>query len=558
MSQGNTSKPWLTAYPPEVPPQLTYPDEPLYASLEEAAAHAGGAIATIFFGAKLTYRKLHDQARRLAAGLLALGLQKGDRVAIMLPNSPQAVIAYYGALMAGAVVVEVNPSYVHRELQHQIKDSGARVIIALDQLYSKVVGLDMDHMIFTGLHAYMPIPQRWLAPLKLRPPKLTYDKMVHRWRELLAHPPLARPVQVDPQKDLALLQYTGATTGLAKGCMLTHANLMANVRQVAAWLHKVKPGDRNMTLAALPFFHVYGMTMVMNFMVHIAGTMLLMPKFNAQDALNLIQKYRPRFFPGSPTMYVGINHMRYVKTYRLDSIDVCISGAAPLPVEVQQTFESLTKGRLVEGYGLSEASPVTHANPIWDRRKEGSIGLPWPDTEVRIVDPETGEDLPQGEVGEMVVRGPQVMQGYWNLPEATARTLRDGWLYTGDMARMDEDGYFFIVDRMKDVIIAGGFNIYPREVEDVLYLHRGIKEAAVVGIPDEYRGETVKAFVVPKQGYTLDEQEVINHCREYLAGYKVPRQIEFRQDLPKSLVGKVLRRVLREEEQAAQQQKGAG
>jgi len=545
-------RPWLAAYPKEVPPALTYEDTALHDLLEQAAAKHGGVTATIFYGAKLTYRQVHEQARRLASGLLKLGVRRGDRVAIMLPNCPQAVIAYYGALMAGAIVVQVNPLYMPRELKHQIADSGARVMIALDLTYPKVSQIDIPQVIYTSMPEYMPIPMRWIAPLKLKPPTIKYGGGVLRWADLLQQAPLEKAAQVNPAEDLALLQYTGATTGLAKGCMLTHRNLVANVKQTEAWLYRAKRGNELVVLAALPFFHVYGMTTIMNLTVRLGGTMVLQPKFEPKESLKLIQKHRPSIFPGAPTMYVAINHMPGADKYSLDSIDACISGAAPLPVEVQTTFEQLTGGRLVEGYGLTEASPVTHANPIWERRKEGSIGLPWPDTEAKIINSETGEEVPQGEVGELVIRGPQVMKGYWNRPDATAKSLRDGWLYTGDMARMDEEGFFYIVDRKNDMIIAGGYNIYPREVEEVLYLHRGIKEAAVVGVPDPYRGETVKAFIVPKDGYTLDAAEIMEFCRQNLAAYKIPRQIEFRTELPKSLVGKVLRRVLLEEEKAAQ------
>jgi len=550
VSSPYAAKPWLKAYPPQVPPQLVYEDRALYDLLVRAAQRHGDATATVFYGARLTYRQLHEQARRVASGLIRLGVRKGDRVAVMLPNCPQAVIAYYGALMAGAVVVMVNPLYMPRELRHQVDDSGARVMIAIDLAYPKVNQLNLEHVVYTGMQDYMPAPVRWIAPLKLKPPRIAYRKGVLPWASLVGAEPIAEPVPVNPADDLALLQYTGATTGLPKGCMLTHRNLVANVLQTEAWLYRARRGPALVTLAALPFFHVYGMTTLMNFTIHVGGTMVLQPKFEAREAVKLIQKYRPSIFPGAPTMYVALNNLPDVQKYRLDSIEACISGAAPLPVEVQAEFERLTGGRLVEGYGLTEASPVTHANPIWDRRKEGSIGLPWPDTECRIVDPETGEDVPVGEVGELLVRGPQVMKGYWNLPEATAETLRDGWLHTGDMARMDEEGYFYIVDRKKDLIIAGGFNIYPREVEEVLYLHRGVKEAAVVGVPDPYRGETVKAFIVPREGVTLDPEEIKQFCRQHLAAYKIPRIIEFRDELPKSLVGKVLRRALLEEEQS--------
>jgi long-chain acyl-CoA synthetase len=548
------AQPWLRSYPREVPATLTYPEEPLYALLEQAANQFGGRTATIYYGARLTYSQVRDQARRMAAGLLRLGLKKGDRVAIMMANCPQAIIAYYGVLMAGGVVVMVNPLYTERELRYQLSDAGTQILIGLDLIYPKVKDLGLQHLILTGLPEYMPIPTRWIAPLKLKPPKVPWGGSIHRWREFLSAEPLKEPIPVDPKEDLALLQYTGATTGLPKGCMLTHFNLMANVRQIGAWLYRVSPERPVRTLVALPIFHVYGMTTAMNFAIAEGGEMVLQTRFEPREALKLIQKYKVEIFPGAPTMYVGLNHVPDVGSFDLSSIDACISGAAPLPLEVQQTFERLTNGRLVEGYGLSEASPVTHANPCWDQRKEGSIGLPWPDTDVRIIDPVTGADLPIGEVGEMIIRGPQVMKGYWNKPEETEATLRDGWLYTGDMARMDEDGFFYIADRKKDLIIAGGFNIYPREVEDVLYAHPAVKQAAVIGVPDEYRGETVKAFVVLKPGMRASHEELDRHCRQNLASYKVPRLYEFRESLPTSLVGKVLRRVLVEEE--AQKRQG--
>jgi long-chain acyl-CoA synthetase len=550
------AKPWLRHYPPEVPHQLPYPEEPLYRLLERAETAHARTPATLFLGARLTYGEIGKMARRLAAGLQALGVRKGDRVAIMLPNCPQAVIAYYGVLMAGAVMVQVNPLYSPRELAHQLGDSGARVLIALDLVYPKLASLDLDRIVLTGLQEYMPIPIRWIAPLKLKPPKVTYGGKLLRWQELLEHQPLTEPVAVDPD-DVAMLQYTGATTGLAKGCMLTHRNLMVNVTQCDTWVYR-RPDGPTTVLAALPFFHVYGMTTVLNFSVCKGATMVLLPRFEPKQVLKLIDKYRPTLFPGAPAMYVALNHSPDVKRYRLDSVEACISGAAPLPLEVQQQFEKLTGGRLVEGYGLTEASPVTHANPIWGRRKEGSIGLPWPDTEARIVSLETGEDLPVGEVGELVIRGPQVMKGYWNRPDATAETLRDGWLYTGDIARMDSDGYFYVVDRKKDMVIVSGFNVYPREVEEVLFLHPAVKEAVVLGMPDEFKGEIVKAYIVLKEDQSATADELIGYCREHLAPFKVPKQVEFRSELPKTLIGKVLRRALKEEALASRDQKAGG
>ncbi|MFS8665642.1 MAG: long-chain fatty acid--CoA ligase, partial [Limnochordales bacterium] len=555
-------RPWFQHYPPGVPPSLEYREESLVQPLIRAARAHPDRPTTLFFGKTTTYRDLLDQVRRAAAGLAAMGVQKGHRVAIMLPNCPQCVIAYYAVLWLGAVVVMVNPLYTPRELRTQLADSGARWLIGLDILYPKVAQVlpdtALERIIVTGLQEYLPFPLNLLFPLQAKrqgqSTKVPAAPHVTRWRELLDHEPAGEPAPVTAKEDLAALQYTGGTTGTPKGAMLTHFNLYANCMQIAAWLSEFRE-DPFRVLAALPFFHVYGLTTVLNYTVFGGGTMILVPRFDADQLLKLIEKHRPHIFPGAPTMYVALlNHPR-ARQVDMGSIAACISGAAPLPAEVQTAFEELTGGRLVEGYGLTEASPVTHANPVWGRRKVGSVGLPWPDTDCRIVDPETGADVPVGQDGELLVKGPQVMKGYWNRPDETAAALRDGWLWTGDIARMDEEGYFYIVDRKKDLIIAGGFNIYPREVEEVLFMHPAVKEAAVVGVPDPYRGETVKAFVVLKEGQEATAAELIAHCRQHLAPYKVPRLLEFRSDLPKSLVGKVLRRVLVEEETRRQQQR---
>ncbi|MGE5589379.1 MAG: long-chain-fatty-acid--CoA ligase, partial [Bacillota bacterium] len=478
-------RPWVAHYPQEVPARLQYPDVPLTSFLEDSARDFPDRQATLFFGGALTYRQLWDQVRRLAAGLTGLGLQPGDRVAVMLPNCPQAVIAYYGTLLAGGVVVQTNPLYMDRELDHQLADSGAAFMVVVARAYPtgarSRARAGLRHVVVTGLQDYLPFPLNWLYPLTQRkngkkgskPAPILYGEGVHRFLDVLRTSPLAQYPKVGP-RDLALLQYTGATTGLAKGCMLSHANLVANMRQIVAWLYRYERGKERV-LAALPFFHVYGMTTAMNYAVFMAATMILTPRFAVGDILKLIEKYRPTLFPGAPTMYIAINNFPGVKKRDLSSIGACISGAAPLPAEVQETFEGLTGGKLVEGYGLTEASPVTHCNPLWGRRKAGSIGLPWPDTECRIIDGTTGQEVEVGQVGELAVRGPQVMVGYWNRPEDTAAALtKDGWLLTGDLARMDEEGYFYIVDRKKDVIIAGGFNIYPREVEEVLFEHPAV------------------------------------------------------------------------------------
>ena len=548
-------RPWLSSYPDGVPHTLSYPEVPVYALLDEAAQRHGAAAATHFYGARLTWAHVRHQADAFAAALASLGVQKGDRVAIMLPNIPQTVIAYFGALKAGAVVAFCNPLYTERELAHQLNDSGAGVIVALDRLAPRIRavqgGTSIRRLILTGLTDYMPLALRVMAPF-VKPDlvgKVPREPDVYAFRELIRRHDGAEPpaVAIDPVRDLALLQYTGGTTGLSKGAMLTHRNLVANVWQLRAWMQTAEEGSERI-LAVMPFFHVYGLTVCLNMAALLAAMLLLVPRFDVKQVLKLVHRERPTLFPGAPTMYVAINQYPGISRYRLDSIRACISGAAPLPVEVQTTFEALTGGTLVEGYGLTEASPVTHCNPLAGRRVPGSIGLPLPDTEVKIVDLETrAEELPPGEVGELCIRGPQVMAGYWNRPEETDQVLRDGWLHTGDVAWMDEAGYTYLVDRIKDVIIAGGYNIYPREVEEVLYEHPAVLEAAVVGVPDEYRGQSVKAFVVPKPGEVVTADEIIGFCRERLAKYKVPREVEFRPELPKSLAGKVLRRELRGE-----------
>ncbi len=547
---------WHQYYPEEIPASLRYPDALLTDFLVKSAREFPEQDAVYFMGKRITYRDLLKDVYRFARVLMELGVRKGDRVSIMLPNTPQAVIAYYGALFAGAIVVQTNPMYMERELEHQLKDSGAETIICVDLVFDKVKKVldktPLKRVIVTSIKDYLPFPKNLLYPLKMikegNHVDVSYGGNIHRLSELMrkaSDEPVNAPVE--SPDELALLQYTGGTTGLAKGAMLTHRNLTANAVQCAAWMYQSEPGKEK-TLGVLPFFHVYGMTVVMNYSVYMAATMILLPKFDAGQVLRTITEEKPTLFPGAPTMYVALINHPDIEKYDLSSIKACLSGSAPLPIEVQERFEELTGGRLVEGYGLTEASPVTHANPVWGRRKTGRIGLPWPDTECRIVNPETGEEVKQGEVGELQVRGPQVMKGYWNRAEETEKVLRDGWLSTGDMAFMDEEGYFAIMDRKKDVIIAGGFNIYPRDVEEVLYEHPAIQEAAVVGVPDPYRGETVKAFIVLKEGAQATEEELDAYCRERLAAYKVPRLYEFRSELPKTTVGKILRRVLVEEE----------
>lgn len=547
-------KPWLTLYPSEIPASLAYEPEPVQQYLVHAAKRYPNKTAIHFMGKELTYQQVYDATVTLAGYLQNLGITKGDRVSIMLPNSPQSVISYFAVLFAGGIVVQTNPLYTERELEYQMKDSGAIAIITLDILYpriSKIIAqTDLQHIVVTGIKDYLPFPKNIIYPFIQ---KKQYGLVVHAKHEGNTHlltKILKLPVKpVTPndfnfEEDIAILQYTGGTTGFPKGVMLTHKNLVSNATMCNAWLYKCKPGEESL-LGVIPFFHVYGMTMIMILAVMQGYKMILLPKFDAETTLKTIHKQRPTMFPGAPTIYIGLLNHPNLKKYDLSSIDSCISGSAPLPIEVQQKFEELTGGKLVEGYGLTETSPVTHTNFFWDRpRIKGSIGVPWPDTDAAIFSLETGEQMPCGEIGEIAVKGPQVMKGYWNRPDETDQVFKDGWLFTGDLGYMDEQGYFYIVDRKKDMIIAGGFNIYPREIEEVLYEHPDVQEVVAAGIPDPYRGETVKAYVVVKEGSLVTEDELNQFARKYLASYKVPREYEFRQELPKTAVGKILRRVL--------------
>lgn len=542
-------KVWFNFYEKEVPKQIEYPKVPLTRFLEDSVSKFPQNTACLFFGKRLTYSELASQVSTLAGSLKSLGVKEGSRVSIHLPNCPQFVISFYAILKLGGSVVQTNPLYVERELTHILNDSGAETIITLDLFYSTVSKVrgktNLKNIIVTSIKDFLPFPLSMLYPLKAHPPKIEFGDGVKRFMELLKGKEKIVESVGNPE-NIALLQYTGGTTGVSKGVVLTHFNLVANTLQVAAWVTDVRPGEE-VILSAIPFFHVYGMTAAMNLGIYLGSTLLLVPKFEVKKLLKLIQKYRPTIFPGVPVMYMKLNDYPGVGKYNLKSIRACISGAASLPLSVKEKFEALTGANLVEAYGLSEASPATHANPIKGLNKPGSIGIPFPDTDVRIVDIETGtRDIPSGEPGELLIRGPQVMKGYWNMEKDTEDAIRDGWLYTGDIAKMDEDGYFYIVDRKKEMIVTtSGFNIYPGEIEEVLKTHPKIKEAAVVGIPSERRGEAIKAFIVLRESVTEDELK--DFCKSRLTKYKIPEFIEFRDSLPKSLIGKVLKRVLLEE-----------
>ncbi len=550
------ARPWTRSYEPAVPLSLTYPDSTLGDMLTRTARTFPGNTALLFFGKKISYDELDRQVNQFAQALTSLGVRKGDRVALMLPNIPQMVIAYYGTLRTGAIAVATNPLYHEHELEVQLKDSGAETLVAVDMFYPVISPVlprtGVKRLILCGIKDYLPFPLNLLYPIKAKLEKqwvrVKREPPIHDFLTLLSAAP-ATPVQsaVSPD-DTAILQYTGGTTGIPKGAVLTHRNLVANALHNKVWLVGGKEGEEKI-LAVIPFFHVYGMTTAMNLGVLLGAELILLPKFHTKEVLECINKYRPTIFPGIQAMYLAIGNYPKINKYDLTSIKAAISGAGPLMHEVQERFEHLTKARIVEGYGLSEASPVTHCNPVFGRRKLGSIGLPFPDMDAMIVDLETGEKaMPVGETGELVVKGPQVMKGYWNKPEETAQALRGGWLHTGDIARMDEEGYFFIVDRIKDMIKTVGENVYPREVEEVLFTHPKVKDVVVVGLPEAFKGEKIKAYIILKEGVAATEEEFIQFCREQLSKFKVPKEIEFRKELPKTLVGKVLRRVLRDEE----------
>jgi long-chain acyl-CoA synthetase len=551
-------KPWFKFYDAGVPHSLNYPSIPLFRLLEDAAERFPGRTATIFQGARLSYEQIDAQANRFANAVLALGVKKGDRIALLLPNCPQFLIAYFGALKAGAIVVAINPLWVEREVEQQLVDCGAETIVVFSRRYPLIQAIrrrtNLKNVILTNIKDYLPPALRILYTLareKKEGDRQTLAGGDYDMTTLMNGYPVAAPRIAVRSGDVALLQYTGGTTGVSKGAIITHANLITNTYQIRAWLNV--PDGTSSFMAALPFFHVYGMLACMSAAIGTASTLILQPRFDVKAILTAIQTYHPEYFPGVPTMYVAINDSPLTPNYNLSSIKACISGAAPLPRDVKLTFEKTTGGKLCEGYGLSEAPTATHCNPFLGMNKTGSIGVPFPDVECKIVDIETGEhELAAGEIGELCIKSPQVMQGYWNHPDETALALRDGWLYTGDIARVDEDGYFYIVDRKKDMIISGGYNVYPRDVEDVLLTHPGIKEVAVAGISDSKWGEQIKAFIVLREGQTTSAEEIIDFCKQNMARYKVPADIEFRSALPKTLVGKVLRRVLIEESQAKQ------
>jgi long-chain acyl-CoA synthetase len=538
---------------------------PLFSLLEDAATRYPSRTALHFKNKVLSYAELNALSCTIAFNLHELGIGKGDKVAVMLPNLPQTVLIYWAILRTGATLVMTNPLYMESELTHLFNDSEAKLLITLDALWPKVKEVypktPVKRCIVTTVSEGLAFPLGLLFNLKNRKKKVTipYDgEHILPWKRLLAGKQTYTCDVIDPEHDLAVLQYTGGTTGTAKACMLTHRNLIINAQQCSHMLCELgrDPNQQECFLGVMPFFHIYGLTVCLNFNTLIAAKMIPFVRYAPQDVLKAIDQHRPTVFPGAPSVYISLLQQKNVADFDLKSIKFCISGSAPMPVEYIEKFQQVTGAVICEGYGLSEASPVTHINPARRTRKNGSIGIPLPGTEAKVVDSDLGgEQLPHGKVGELCVRGPQVMTGYYQREDETADVLRHDWLYTGDIATMDEDGYFYIVDRKKDMIINAGFNIYPREIDEVLYAHPKIAEAVAIGIPHKNRGEMIKVFVVLKQGESMDRAEVIAYCREKLAAYKVPRLVEFRDSLPKTMVGKVLRRALREEELEKKKQK---
>ncbi len=548
-------KPWLKHYDQEVPAHIDYPRIPLYQLLEDSASQYPERTCTRFFGKPLSYGEIKELSDRFAAGIRDLGVQKGDRVALLLPNSPQFVIAYYGLLKAGVVIVPLNPLYTARELAFHFEDSGAETVVTIPMFLDKAAELwnqtPLKRVIYGRLADFMPFPlsliQGFREGRQIKGGGEPSDGLtLVDLKDMLEAPTPAefQPEPIDPE-EMAVLIYSGGTTGIAKGIMLSHFNLVANAHQVAAW-GSIDESDR--LLAVLPFFHGFGMSVLMNAPMLVGGEIVVLPRFKAKEVAKAIEKHKPTFFIGVPTMFVAMSSLPGIGRYDFSSLKGIFVGAAPLTQAIKDDFEAKTGGRMIEGYGLTEAVTAIMANPYRGMHKLASIGIPFPDVDGKIVSIDDGEDLPAGELGEILIKSPTVMLGYYHLPTETAEALREGWLYTGDIGYMDEDGYFYITDRKKELIIVGGFNVFPREIDELIYQHPKVREGICVGLPDPYKGERIKVYIVLKEGETATEEELIAYFRENLVDYKVPSEIEFRTELPKSAIGKILRRALREEE----------
>ncbi len=551
---------WLTRYPPSVPHTLDIPDQLLPEVISQAVGRWPERTALVYYGAKWSYRRLWEESGRFAAALARDGIRAGDRVALYLPNCPAYPVALLGILRLGAVVVQVSPLYIGQDLIRMFKDSTPKALVTLEILYPNLVKVRSEYAVpvlyVARLRELYPFWTRPFVNLVLKKRNLPTDyprddPAVRPWTWTVHYRGTFPEFHGDPATTVAVLQYTGGTTGVPKAAMLTHRNLHANLLQINAWNTRRKPGEE-VLLASIPFFHIYALTVALFAGLADGATIVIQTRPDIPELLKLIDRYAPTQFPGVPALYAGFIHTPGIEQHKIHSIKFCVSGSAPLPVEVARRFEELTGGTLIEGYGLSETSPVTHVNPTEGERRPGSIGIPVPNTDQRVVDLETGTRvLGVGEEGELSVHGPQVMLGYYRNEVETAIVLRDGWFRTGDIARIDADGFAYIVDRKKDTINVGGMKLYPREVEEVLYQHPSVAEAAAIGVPDAVHGEVVKAFVVLKAGTAATEAELIGFVRERIAHFKAPRTVEFRTSLPRSGVQKVLRRVLKEESMAA-------
>lgn len=542
---------WSKSYPANLAWNQTIPAYPLFDMLDNTAKTFGERPAFDFLGYGLTWADIHTQALQFAKGLQALGVGKGKKVGLFLPNCPYFVIAYYGIARTGATIVNYNPLYSHKELVHQIEDSQTDIMVTadlaltFDKMSRMLTDTRLNHLVVCRFTDVLPQPKKFLFKLLKRRDlaDVPESKRISWYHDVIDNDGEPAAVDIDPVQDIALLQYTGGTTGVPKGAMLTHQNVVANTEQATLWLGDAKPGAEKM-VGVLPFFHVFAMTAVMNFSVKMGFEIVALPRFELKQTLKLIDRTKPHFFPGVPAIYNAINNCKQVGKYDLSSLRYCISGGAPLPVEVKKSFEEKTGCVVVEGYGLTEAAPVVCCNPPVGKNKPGSIGMPLPGTMVEIVDPEDKVTrMKQGERGELCAKGPQVMRGYWNNIEATDDVMRDGWLHTGDVAIIDEDGYVFIVDRIKDLIITNGYNVYPRNVEEAIYLHPSVEECIVAGLPDQQRGEIVKAWVKCKDDRTLTIEDLKIFLKDKLSPMEMPKQIEFRAEpLPKTMIGKLSRK----------------
>jgi long-chain acyl-CoA synthetase len=550
--------PWLAHYPRGIDWHTQLSGRPLYTILDDAAGSWPENIALEFFGKTYTYARLREMVNRIARGLHEIGVGKGTKVGLFLPNCPQFVMAYFAILKTGATVVNFNPLYSEKEISHQLQDADVEVMftVNLANIYPKLAPFigkgRLRKVVGCKFEEAMPLTKRALfmaAKAKdiIHYPRDEYHVLLN---ELLQYPDLIVPPKLDPERDIAVLQYTGGTTGVPKGAVLTHSNLYINTIQCTLWMHGLEPGREKM-LAILPFFHVFAMTVAMNLAIYNGLEIIIHPRFDLKRVLDDIDKKRPTLVPGVSTLYATINNYKQLDRYDLTSIKMCISGGGPLPVDVKEQFEKITQCKLVEGYGLTESSPVVSCNPLFAENRTGTIGLPLPGTIIEIVSLEDGKTVvAPGEIGEVCIRGPQVMLGYYNKPEETAKVLKNGRLHTGDIGKMDEKGYFQIVDRLKEMIIVGGYNVYPRNIEEVLYAHEAVAECAVVGLKHGTRGETIKAYIVLKEGMKAEESGMKEYMRSRMSAYAVPHYVEFRESLPKSPVGKILKKELVAEESA--------